>query len=214
MKRDTPAPNRLKPAHSLVHFGAADSRPGEFHALVNQVRTGDQEALRRLYVGSQVHVLRVIRHFLHPPLSKEFDAEDLAQETWLTVFLRIKAGAPLRTPAEFLGFLKGIAVNTVRKWQRDYVTRDKRSLAREEPLAETAWEMAGGQDPASLVASEDQWECLLRTRSPCHSALLTALRAGDSSDEAARRTGVSERTVQRARTSALGWLCCGDEHTR
>ena len=195
MNSETLRPSR--PACCEAEVYPSDPTSAEFQGLVRRARAGDAEASRHLFNLYQRHVLRAIRPLLHRPLNKAYEEDDLAQEAWLTVFLRVAGGTPFQTPAEFRGYLTGVARNQVLKCSRDCVHTAWHSLAREAPLTAAELEIAGGNDPSAFLSGEDQWDFLLGQLAPVEVVILTAVRAGDSCGEAADRAGVSHRTVQR-----------------
>lgn len=90
---------------------AADARET---ALVARARDGDVEAWARLY---QEHFDRVFKHVTY--LTGDVHAaEDLVQETFARAFVGL---AQFEARASFVGWLRGIAVNVVRKhWRARY----------------------------------------------------------------------------------------------
>jgi len=98
--------------------------------LVERARGGDVEAWSRLY---QEHFDRIFKHVTYL-VGDVHVAEDLVQETFARAFVGL---AQFAERASFVGWLKGIAVNVVRKhWRSRY--RGDQAMARLETMSRDA----------------------------------------------------------------------------
>src|SRR5207245_1431062 len=102
---------------------------------------------------------------------------------------------------EFMRFLAAVAQNKTLQVHRRLVETQNRSLARQVPLDGAACEQAvqhgPGADPSESVASEDEWQQLLRGLPERDRAAVEGLRAGQTFEELARRLDVSVRSLRR-----------------
>ncbi len=178
-------------------------------ALVERARAGDMHAWARLY---QDHWARLLRHvgYLTGDITA---AEDLVQEAFaqaLAALARYDARAP------FFAWLRGIALNIVRKHWR---TRGRRSRAYTRVEAEGSGS-SGGADPEGAHLSKLRAQTLLAVLDDLPEHLREAFVLCDlrdmSTDEAAAELGISPGNLRVRATRArarirealteLGWL--------
>jgi RNA polymerase sigma-70 factor (ECF subfamily) len=88
-------------------------QPDDDHPLILRAQTGDLEAFTLLVIRHQ----GAVRAFLLVRLSEPADAEDLAQEVFLTAHRRMASCDPARP---FLPWLRGIAQNLWRNHIRKF----------------------------------------------------------------------------------------------
>ncbi len=178
-------------------------------ALVERARSGDMQAWARLY---QDHWARLLRHVSY--LTGDVTAaEDLVQECFaqaLASLTRFDARAP------FFAWLRGIALNIVRKHWR---TRGRRTRAYTRIEAE-ANAASPGEDPESGHLSKLRAQTLLSVLDELPDHLREAFVLCDlrdlSAEEAARELGISPGNLRVRATRAraririalteLGWL--------
>jgi DNA-directed RNA polymerase specialized sigma24 family protein len=135
--------------------------PGTLGELVRRTHAGSQEAATALHARYYCDVLELIdRHYLTPGhrLRKLFDAADLAQEVWMTVFRKIREGATFASERAFVAFLGVVTKNCFRKLYRNHIGRAKRSLYREVRLNPAAHDrpVTGAADPAKIATDKDE----------------------------------------------------------
>lgn len=178
-------------------------------ALVERARSGDMQAWARLY---QDHWARLLRHvgYLTGDVTV---AEDLVQETFaqaLASLARFDARAP------FFAWLRGIALNIVRKHWR---TRGRRTRAYTRIEAEASIAAPAG-DPEGGHLSKLRAQTLLAVLDELPDHLREAFVLCDlrdmSADEAALELGISPGNLRVRATRArarirvalteLGWL--------
>jgi RNA polymerase sigma-70 factor (ECF subfamily) len=180
-------------------------------ALVTRARGGDIEAWSRLY---QEHFDRVFRHIAYLTGDTQA-AEDLVQETFARAFVGLSG---FTGEGNFIGWLRGIAVNVVRKhWRSHY--RGTRAMDRLEQMA--AGTTAGPDaDPEGSHLRQRRAEVLLAILDTLPAPLREAFVACDLQEQpvqqAAAELGVSpgnlrvRATRARARIRSelvrLGWL--------
>lgn len=190
-------------------------RPDDEAALVARARAGDIEAWSRLY---QDHFDRVYRHVAYL-LGDAQAAEDFVQETFARAFVGLKT---FHGQGAFSGWLRGIAVNVVRKhWRSRY--RSARAMDRLEQM--TADAPAGAAaDPEGDHVRRRRAEVLLAILETLPVPLREAFVACDLQEQpiqqAAAELGVSPGNLRVRATRArarirgelerLGWLTDGD----
>lgn len=178
-------------------------------ALVERARGGDMHAWARLY---QDHWARLLRHVSY--LTGDVTAaEDLVQETFaqaLASLVRFDARAP------FFAWLRGIAMNIVRKHWR---TRGRRTRAYTRIEAESSLGLAAN-DPENNHLSRLRAQTLLAVLDELPEHLREAFVLCDlrdmSTEDAARELGISPGNLRVRATRArarirvalteLGWL--------
>ena len=188
-------------------------------ALVDRARGGDLDAWSRLY---QEHFDRVFKHVAY--LAGDVHAaEDLVQETFARAFVGL---AQFAGRASFVGWLRGIAVNVVRRhWRSRY--RGDQAMDRFETMHR---DVVGGSDvdPEGAHLRQRRAEVLLAALATLPESLREAYVLCDLQElpvaDAAAELGVTPGNLRvrasraRARIHAelvrLGWLKEGDHDVR
>src|ERR1043166_3863395 len=135
---------------------AAAERPPSINPMFREVialaAAGNNMACQSLFESYQKPMARVVHRRLLPVgarLRSELDAEDLMQDTWLSVFDCIRRGRRFRSEPEFWKFVFLALKNQFRTYWRKRVKAQQRTLTREEPLDERRHgELVGGSAPA------------------------------------------------------------------
>lgn len=143
--------------------------------LVRAARAGDRDAFEDLY--RRYH--RLVHGVLLARLPRA-DAEDLAQEVFLSAWLRL---ADLRNDEGFGGWLSAIA--------RNRAASHSRSRPRETPLPE---DLPGG--PRADESPEAVLSVIRRLPEAYREPLILRLVEGMSGPEIARETGLTEGSVR------------------
>jgi RNA polymerase sigma factor (sigma-70 family) len=174
-----------------------DSRT-EFDALMAGLRAGQPAAYQRLYDDYGRHVLRVVRRKLHHRLRAQYDSTDLLQSV-MTSFLAVPADRRFASPDDLIRFLASITANKVTDKFRHHLQTDKRDLNREFATG-SAPDTATAADPTPSQAAiaDECWERLTVAQPPAMRQVLLLLRAGYTMKEAADRTGLHPKAIQRA----------------
>jgi RNA polymerase sigma-70 factor (ECF subfamily) len=126
--------------------------------LIAAARAGQRSGFDGLVQRYLDRVIGFLHYLSAPPAS----VEDIAQETFLKAFQRLKTFDPSRP---FLNWLLGIARNTLSDARRKQA-RDN------EALRETVQEQIPGRDPAEVATGKLQVEQLLGTLSEADRFLL------------------------------------------
>ena len=195
--------------------GATDARSeANEAALVERARGGDVEAWGRLY---QEHFDRVFRYIAYLTGDTQA-AEDLVQETFARAFVSLPA---FEGRAPLIGWLRGIAVNIVRKHWRSR-SRGDRAMDRLEQMSRD--DVTGPDaDPEGGHLRQRRAEVLLVVLESLPPPLREAFVLCDLQDmpaaEAAAELGVSQGNLRvratrarariRGELTRLGWLPAG-----
>lgn len=200
--------SRPRPAPEAAPDEPASAREA---ALVERARGGDVEAWSRLY---QEHFDRVFRHIAYLT-GDTHAAEDLVQETFARAFVGLRQ---FEGRASFGGWLRGIAVNIVRKhWRSRYrggQAMDRLELAGRDPAVSV------DLDPEGAHLRQRRAEVLLAVLETLPAPLREAFVLCDLQDvpvqQAAAELGVSPGNLRvratrarariRSELTRLGWL--------
>jgi RNA polymerase sigma-70 factor, ECF subfamily len=117
--------------------------------LLEQVRTGQPEAVDRLLAAFREPLRKVIGLRLDPMLARRVDASDIVQDVSLEVAQRLKEY--LKAPnMPFALWLRHLAQDRIIDTHRRHRLAQRRSVDKEQPIARPAW--ASDESSASLVA--------------------------------------------------------------
>lgn len=104
--------------------GETRSDPIRLHLLVLRCQTGDGDAFRRLYDEFGGRTLRYLTGIVGSD-----PAEDIQQETWLTVYRRLGSLAdPARFPTWLLATARNRAIDWLRKRKRERLLLDEGAI--------------------------------------------------------------------------------------
>lgn len=179
----------------------SDPALARFAALMQQVRSGSDEAARELLELYSAHVCRIIRRRLGRELRSKYDSDDFAQAVWASFFANREMACQFEQPEALMAFLARLASNKLID-QRRHLAAAKRNISRERSLDGSSLAadrtLAGDQPtPSQFAIANEQWERLTADQ-PSHYRRILALRAGGAThQEIAAELGVSTKTVQR-----------------
>jgi len=175
----------------------------ELRAVIERIRSGDEEAARELLCRYESEVRLVVRRQLPRLLRSRFDSLDFLQSVWGSFFQRLKSddsGSEFENGRHLVAFLAKVARNKVIDQSRRAGSQ-KQDMKREEPLWSDGGrprEISGREDSPSEVAGGRETLDRLLSATPADRREIVALKArGLSSREIGDRLGMSERTVQR-----------------
>jgi RNA polymerase sigma factor (sigma-70 family) len=174
----------------------------DFRTLLRATLDGDSEAAARLCRDYEEPILRVVRRRLMPRLRSRYDSFDFVNDVWVSFFANPPRDARLSDPKSLVAYLTRMASNKIGEVRRST------AAAKNAIVRETSLENVGGGDhdvclpapdatPSQIVGAEDEFQQLLRGRSPLHQRILTLLRDGMTYGEIAARLNTTEKTVQR-----------------
>jgi RNA polymerase sigma-70 factor (ECF subfamily) len=185
-----------------------DDAEREFASLMEQVRSGNQEAAQEVYNRYSDPVRRVVRRWLEQRLRRQYDSADFVQSVWAS-FFQVPADAyTFPNPDALVAFLSRMAYHKVietRRKRRGTLRRgkgDEQSLdepppdkPRNSPLAQAL--PGPTQTPSQYMMADERWEGLLRRLPPGHKRVLELLREGHTHTEIADRLGIDRKVIQR-----------------
>jgi RNA polymerase sigma-70 factor (ECF subfamily) len=172
--------------------------------LIEQVKAGDENAIRDLINRFEDDVRTIVRVRLPQSLRAQFDSMDFVQAVWESVLVKDGQDLAKFTSARHLrGFLAGVARNKVFEEHRRRTTR-KYNLKREEPLyvrrgdRERPREVQSpGPTPSQDAQANERYAQILAGRSPLERMVVELRRRGLTFEEIAAQTGQNERSVRR-----------------
>ncbi len=175
----------------------------DFRTLMRRMLDGCPEAADRLCREYQAAILRVVRRTLPQPLRTRYDSFDFVNDVWASFYADPPRHAQFETPQELTAYLARMARNKIGEVRRQ-ARSPKHDLAREKPIQVVA--AAAGRDgglparqptPSQIVGAEDEFQNMLRDRSPVQQRILILLRQGMTPREIADHLHTHEKTVRR-----------------
>jgi RNA polymerase sigma factor (sigma-70 family) len=174
-----------------------DVDPRPFQDLMRRVPAGDAEAVAQLVREYSCVLHHFIRRALDArrTLRRFFDSDDVMQEIWADFLEDVPRRPHFELPQGLEAYLVRMARNFVENIVAKYLDAQKRDLRRDVPL-EGAAEPSIRSFVGALLA-QDEFDNLLRAQAPKLREALCLLRDGHTQQEAARRLGISPRTLSR-----------------
>ena len=174
----------------------------EFHALMERVLAGSEEAAAELFRDYEPYLLHAIRRRLSKRMRPSFDSLDFAQDVWASFFAEDAIPRVFKTPAEFVAFLAKLAHNKVVDASRrrlktpgneaapvrsidDSLTFDKDQLVARQPT------------PSQVVSKEDEWTTFLQGQKLLYRRIYILYREGKTQLQIAEELNIHVRTVNR-----------------
>lgn len=175
-----------------------EERDGDF---LNEVVRGSESAAEELLRTYGPLVFRIIRRRL-VVRSPRFDSADVVQAVWASFFGHREKLKRFATSEEMVRYLAAMALNKVRKINRDNYFTQKRAASRELPPTADRRERvdephADGPTPSQLAIADETWERLLADLSLPQQRILHLRLEGRTQEEIAKLLGISVRTVSR-----------------
>ena len=149
--------------------------------LVVQSQQGDPEAYEALIREYQ----NMIHALCYRMTGTRDDADDLAQETFISAFERL---GTFRGEAQFSSWLYRIAVNRCLNWRKE---KERRERLHRDWSNEETWDTSSGQ----IRRAELIQDALLKLAEKQRAAVILTTYEGLSHGEAAKALGCSETTV-------------------
>lgn len=165
-------------------------------ALLERLADGDDHAAAEVFVEYAPYLRMVIRRQLSPRLRARFDSSDVVQSVWVDLLRGFRSG---RWRFPDAARLRAFLLRVTRNRFLEDVRRHRRSLEREQPLADEGDVSPPSSQPRpSEVAQADElWQHLLDVCPPAHRELLRLKREGLPLEELAARTGLHPSSVRR-----------------
>lgn len=174
----------------------------DFGLLMHHVRAGSPIAGAALVEEFGHHVKRVVRKHLRHDLRSIFDSDDFVQETWRDFFAQGMKDAHFANADELSAFLATIAKRKVIMSQRQWLTSQRRSLHKQQSLADLEDpEASSPPDPAPLpeetASQKEEVNRVLDQLANRNRLIVLLLWEGYTHAEVSKELGVTEKTVQR-----------------
>jgi RNA polymerase sigma factor (sigma-70 family) len=175
--------------------------PDDWEALVEGLRTGRADALRRFVGRFSPALERIARRAIAPGMRRRFGAESVAQSVCRTFLRRAGDGQfELADQDRVWSLLCAIALTKVRERTR-YHLRRRRRVDREAPLASVESGDPAVVDPAptpeDLAAFEEGFAAALASLDDEERRILELRLEEKETAQIAAELGVSARTVRR-----------------
>jgi RNA polymerase sigma-70 factor (ECF subfamily) len=168
-------------------------------ALLDRIRTGEQDAARELYQRYAARLQRLVSAQTGTDLKVRFDPEDVVQSVFRTLFRRVSRGL-YDVPAgdELWQLLLVLALNKTRKLAT-YHRAQRRDVGKTHGSDELRGAAAGsdGRDQADLQVLELLVEDLMADLPETHRQIIRLRIEGHRADDISRETKRSKRTVER-----------------
>jgi RNA polymerase sigma-70 factor (ECF subfamily) len=116
-------------------MGEVQRDDAETQSLLQQVQTGDRQALDQLLVKFQGYLHQFVELRLDPKLRSRVDPSDVVQEAQMEAVRRLPDYLD-RPPMPFRLWLRQIAYDRILKMRRHHVETARRTVERERPLPE------------------------------------------------------------------------------
>jgi RNA polymerase sigma factor (sigma-70 family) len=174
----------------------------DFQTLLRGVQAGDPDATDRFCREYQRPILRVVRRTLLPHYRSRFDSLDFVNDVWASFFANPPRDMRFDDPQSLVAYLARMARNKIGEVRRQTNTA-KNDLGREKRLDAVVRATRGGglpapdATPSQIVVAEDEFQQMLRDRSPVHKGILVLLRQGLTYREIAERLNTTEKTIWR-----------------
>jgi RNA polymerase sigma factor (sigma-70 family) len=184
--------------------------PSRLRELMDEARTGSQEAAREIVALYSEALLRVIRRKLHPRLRSVYEPHDVLQSAWKALFSKaLQKLATIEDPTHLVRYLVRLVKNKALRANRDWLDVQTRSLKREAHATKSKGMerlvRAAPEDPAAEEARlEEELEERLKGQPPETQELVRLYRHGIHLAAIARHLKLSERTVRRRLQDLLG----------
>lgn len=170
--------------------------------LVEQWRTGDQEAARRLFNRYVDRLAAVARHRIGHRLTARVDPEDVVQSVFRTFFGRVRDGQySIDEPDDLCKLLTKITVHKTLR-QVEYQQAARRNPGQETRQGDSAQErmmdiLSRDPSPEATVNFIDEFQHFLNGLRREDRTILELRFQGLDNDDVARKLGVSDRKVRR-----------------
>ena len=174
----------------------------EFHALMQKVLAGSEEAAQELFRDYEPFLLLAIRRRLSKRIRSKFDSNDFAQDVWASFFAESSERRCFNSPEELVAFLTTLAQNKVIDTMRQRVKSQKHNVEREESLDDSTrfdkdFLTAQQPTPSQVLMTQEEWVEFLRKQPLVYRRIFILLREGKTHVEIAKELGIDLRTIHR-----------------
>lgn len=165
--------------------------------LVECFRSGDESAAEALFTRYFARLTALVRARLSVRLQSRIDADDVAQSTYRSFFVRASSGQfDVRENGDLWRLLARMALHKL-SHQVGRHTATKRAVSVEEPLSESNEIVSLEPSPEEAAAVADELEFVMRALNETERRTLELRLQGELLEAIAVQLGQSERTVRR-----------------
>ena len=178
-----------------------------FRGLLDEVRSGSQEAAWELVETYGPHVHRYVRRVMHRSLRSKFDSLDFVQIMWASLFREPGKLSGFDQPEEFIAYLVTLAKNKVFNELRRR-TAPRYDIGREQQYPNDS--VACGEirqqppTPSAVAIAKERWVHLVSNQNQTVQSVVTMRLRGNTFDEIAEKLQIHERTARKAIAQLTG----------
>ena len=181
----------------MPDFNSSES----FQKLICLARDGDEVAARRIVDEFTGPLVAVARRQISEQMATRFEAEDVVQSTYRSLFIRMRRGEyELGNGKDLWKLVVTMMLNKIRR-KAKFHSAHKRSVQHEQPLTHiggTTFDPPGNEaTPESAVELVDTLRAFLADVGSRDRPILELRLQGLATDEIAEQTGRAQRSVRR-----------------
>jgi RNA polymerase sigma-70 factor (ECF subfamily) len=174
----------------------------EFHALMQKVLAGSEEAAQDLFRDYEPYLLYAIRKRMGKQIRSKFDSMDFVQDVWASFFAELPDQRKFIDADDFVAFLTLLAQNKVVDVVRQRTKTLKHDMEREESLDDSRRfdknKLVGRQQtPSQILMTQEEWVEFLRRQPLVYRQIFILLREGKKQQQIAEELGIHVKTVNR-----------------
>jgi RNA polymerase sigma factor (sigma-70 family) len=173
-----------------------------FRDLLEEVRSGSQDAAWELVDTYGPHVHRYVRRVMHRDLRSKFDSLDFVQIMWASLFRQPGRLTSFDQPEQLIAHLITLAKNKVIDELRRRTVTARYDMGREKQLPGD--DDADGDvrqpppTPSAVAIAKERWVHLLSNQNATVQSVVTMRLRGETFDEIADKLQIHERTARKA----------------
>jgi RNA polymerase sigma-70 factor (ECF subfamily) len=179
-----------------------------FRSLLEEVRTGSQDAAWELVETYGPHVHRYVRRVMHRSLRSKFDSLDFVQLMWASLFREPGKLTKFEQPDEFIAYLVTLAKNKVFNELRRRTVTARYSVGREQPYPDDSVAISDIRQqpptPSAVAIAKERWVHLVSNQNQTVQSVVTLRLRGNTFGEIAEELQIHERTARKAIAQLTG----------
>jgi RNA polymerase sigma factor (sigma-70 family) len=172
-----------------------------FADLIEQARSGSDEAMRAIVERYEPHIFRAVRRKLVREIRSKFDSQDFVQAVWKSFVQNRERLLQVNQPENLIGLLAQMAHHKVIEEVRRRTKTQKFDVRRESPWPEHAEPApqppARTATPSKVAMARECWQQLGDQQPSFYREIARLRMRGETYQEIARKLDISERTVRR-----------------
>jgi RNA polymerase sigma-70 factor (ECF subfamily) len=184
------------------------SETRSFRGLLEEVRSGSQDAAWELVETYGPHVHRYVHRVMHRRLRSKFDSLDFVQIMWASLFREPGKLTSFDQPEELIAYLVTLAKNKVFNELRRRTVTGRYDVGREQPYPDDSVAPAGMRQvmttPSAVAIAKERWTHLISNQNATVQSVVTLRLRGNTFDEIADKLQIHERTARKAIAQLTG----------